>query len=158
MPWTKEEAAEYHRAYRQTPRGKKRGRIGKWRQRGIISADWDATHEYFMSTTHCEKCSVLLTIDKRITRTTKCLDHDHTIKDRVNIRAVLCHACNMNDRCDNTSGVPNINYMKVRDLWKYEKKVNGVRHQKYFKTKEDAIRYKYEYESRQSIIAEDARS
>ena len=145
MPWTKEDAAAYGREYYKTPTGQKNRRIGKWRQQGIISDDWEATHEYFMSTTHCENCSVLLTYG--LNRTGKCLDHDHSIDDRENVRAVLCRVCNVNDRCDNTSGVPNINYMKVRDLWRYEKVVNRVRHQKYFKTKKEAICYKYEYET-----------
>ena len=158
MPWTKEEAAAYKREYRQTPAGQKLRRISRWKSQGIRTADWNALHERFMSTTHCEKCDVLLTIDRENTRTTKCLDHDHSIKDRPNVRAVLCNACNANDQCRNTSGVPNVSYCKRGDLWKYEKVVNRVRHRKSFKTKADAIRYKYHYECCQSIIEKDSRS
>ena len=158
MPQSKEEIAAQQRAWSQSPNGKKCNRISRWKSQGIISDDYDALYEMFMSTTHCEKCSVLLTTDRRTTRTTKCLDHDHSIKDRPNVRAVLCHACNTNDNCKNTSGVPNVSYHKSTDGWAYQKKMNCVPHQKYFKTKEEAICYKYEYESRQSIIAEDARS
>jgi len=101
-------------------------------------------HERFMITTECDKCNVLLTDGRG--RTGKCLDHDHSIKDRENVRGVLCRACNLNDMCTNTSGVPNVSYHKKSDGWTYQKVVNKVPHQKYFKTKREAIRYKYQYE------------
>lgn len=147
MAQTKECRAEYNRAYSQTPNGKKRKRISKWKDRGIRCDDWDALHERYMSTTNCEKCSVLLTGGNPITRTTKCVDHDHDIKDKENVRGILCSACNWNDKCTNTSGVPNVCYCKKGNCWKYMKTVNGVRHTKYFKTKDEAIRYKYHFES-----------
>ena len=163
MPQTKEEKAAQQRVYYQTPAGrkakrvysqspagKKTSRIHQWKHLGIISDDWDALYERFMSTTHCEKCSVLLTEGR--SRTGKCIDHDHSIKDRPNVRAVLCRTCNSNDRCDNRSGVPNVCYIKRDDMWKYQKTVNGEKHQKYFKTKEEAIRYKYEYEAEKGLF------
>ena len=160
MPQSKEEKAEKNRescrAWRATPFGRKSERIHGWQRKGIISDDWDATHEYFMSTTHCEQCSVELTCDPRNTRTTKMLDHDHSIKDRVNIRAVLCHACNTLDRCNNTSGVVCVNFHKKSGQWMYQKRVNKQKHTRYFKDKADVIRYKYHFESCQRIIAEDA--
>ena len=143
MSQTKEEKNEYNRAYGQTPAGVKSKRISQWKRQGIISDDYDALHDRFMATTHCEKCSVLLTAG--LSRTGKCLDHDHSINDRENFRAVLCSACNLNDQCTNTSGVPNVHYCKANG-WKYKKTVNRVIQQKYFKTKEEAICYKYEYE------------
>ena len=146
---------EKRRIREQTPKGKKKNRIGNWKTMGIICGDWDALYERFMTTTHCENCDVLLT-GGGLSRTGKCLDHDHSINDRENVRGVLCHACNTNDKCTNTSGVPNVSYYKNADRWRYERGVSGVRHRKYFKTKADAIRYKYEYESSQRIIAEDA--
>jgi len=144
MPWTKEERAAYDRLYNQTPAGKKSRRIRRWKHQGIISEDYDALYERFMSTTHCENCSVLLTTG--CGRTGKCLDHDHDIKDRENVRAVLCNACNLNDKCTNTSGVPNVSYDKRDKMWRYQKIVDRVQHQKTFKTKKEAIRYKYMHE------------
>ena len=140
------ERAEYDRAYQQTPKGKKKKRISGWKSQGVISDDYDALYERYMSTTHCEKCDVELTGGNPTTRTTKCVDHDHDINDRENVRGILCHACNANDNCKNTSGVPNVSYCKTKDRWEYRKNVNRVTHTKYFKSKEDAIRYKYEYE------------
>ena len=158
MPKTKEEKADYNRVYGQTPNGIKRHRIGTWKANGIITDDYDALYDRFMSTTNCEKCSVLLTSGGWNTRTTRCVDHDHSIKDRENVRGILCHACNANDKCTNTSGIPNVSYYKSNDLWRYEKIVDGVRHRKWFKTKVNAIRYKYHYECSQSIVEKDSRS
>ena len=144
MPWTKEGKAAYHRAYNNSPQGKKRNSIAYWKYQGIISNDWNALYERYMTTTHCEKCEVLLTAG--LSRTGKCLDHDHSITDRENVRAVLCRACNSNDMCTNTSGVPNVSYNKRWAYWRYTKVFNGEHHCKTFKTKKEAIRYKYEFE------------
>jgi len=144
MPQTKEEIRARHRAYMRTPAGRKSRCIGNWKQRGIICSDYDALYERYLNTTNCQKCDVLLT--RGLSRTGKCLDHDHSIDDRENVRGVLCRACNSNDDGRNTSGVPNVSYHKRRDRWVYKLEVNRVAHQKYFKTKEEAICYKYQYE------------
>ena len=141
---------------RQSPAAKKVNRISRWKQQGIKCDDWDALHDRFMSTSHCEKCDVELTGSNPRTRTTKCVDHDHDIKDRENVRGILCHACNANDNCKNTSGVPNVSFSTRDDCWLYQKSVNRVPHTKTFKTFEEAVCYKYEYESSQSIVAKDA--
>jgi len=124
---------------------KKYYRIRDWKRQGIKCDDWDALHERFMNTTHCEGCNVLLTAGRG--RTAKCVDHDHSINDRPNVRAILCRACNLNNKCTNTSGVPNVSYHKRSDGWQYKKMVNGEKQYKTFKTKAEAIRYKYQYEN-----------
>ena len=58
----------------------------------------------------------------------------------------------MNDQCRDVS------YDKNKDRWVYTTCVNGVTHVKEFKTKINAIRYKYHYESSQSIVEKDSRS
>tara|TARA_R110000822_G_scaffold133729_1_gene271212 strand:+ start:244 stop:696 length:453 start_codon:yes stop_codon:yes gene_type:complete len=49
-------------------------------------------------------------------------------------------------RKDNTSGIKNISYSKSRDNYVYQKIIRGVRHEKSFKTLEEAIEYKNQYE------------
>ena len=50
-----------------------------------------------LKTTHCEYCNCELTIDRYNTPTTRCLDHNHNITDKFNVRGVLCHSCNVKD-------------------------------------------------------------
>ena len=138
---TKEERLEYMKEYRQTPEGKKSNRISHWKTYGIKCEDWNLIYEWFLSVTNCEKCDILLTKDKTNTRTTKCLDHDHSNGE---IRYVLCHSCNSNDNSKNTSGIPNISICK--DGYYYRKTKNKIIHRKWFQTKDEAIKYKEEYE------------
>ena len=83
--------------YRQTEAYKKSFRISKWKQYGILCFDFDLLYDLFVSTKNCEFCNVELTIDKKTKSTTRCLDHDHNITDKFNIRGVLCHSCNRKD-------------------------------------------------------------
>ena len=90
----KEKKKEYKRQYRQTEQGMKVNRITNWKKRGVITPDWDALYEYYLQTTLCDECNVVLTYDKQKTPTTKCLDHDHLITDGPNFRNILCNRCN----------------------------------------------------------------
>ena len=90
----KENIAAYGKAWRQSSEGKKLTRISKWKRRGIISADWNSLYERYLDCKNCEKCNVVLTVDRQNTSTTRCLDHDHSILDRENVRNILCVACN----------------------------------------------------------------
>ena len=148
MPYTKEEKAIYNKAYRQSPTGKKLGRIGHWKRNGILVADNDYNKFYnsFLSVTHCELCKKELTIDRQNTHSTRSVDHNHAINDRPNVRAICCHACNVNDNSTNTSGEPNIYYIKTRKCWRFQKIIKGKKYTKCgFKTKQGAVDYKYEF-------------
>ena len=48
---------------------------------------------------------------------------------------------------DNSLGIKNICYDKTYDRYDYKKTIMGQRHRKTFKTLEDAIAYKNQYES-----------
>ena len=83
--------------YKQSEQGKKTHRISNWKRYGIICFNFDLLYDLFVSTDKCEFCDIKLTIDKITTSTTKCLDHDHNITDKFNIRGVLCWSCNIKD-------------------------------------------------------------
>jgi hypothetical protein len=81
----------------------------------------------------------------------KCVDHwngkrnDNRIE---NLRWATHSENNQNTIVskNNKLGIKNISYDKSRDRYIYEKMIEGVRHTKYFKTLEEAIAYKEEYE------------
>ena len=146
MPQSKEEKAAYNKKYYQTPAGIKSNRKTTWKYQGIIFDDVDEFYEKFLSTTHCEICKKKLTVDKRNTHSTRCVDHDHNITDKENVRYICCNACNSNDKTNNTTGEPNISYHKRDKLWQFEKRIKGKKYYKSgFKTKEEAIHYKYSF-------------
>ena len=91
----KEKQRIYDKEYKQSEAGKKSTRICDWKRYGIITDDYDALYEKYLNTKNCELCNVVLTTDKRNTKTTRCLDHDHDITDRDNVRNIICHSCNV---------------------------------------------------------------
>jgi len=116
-----------------------------WKKRGVIG-NYDELYEYYHLINNCEKCDVLLNNSQQLTK--KCLDHDHSTGL---FRKVLCWECNINDqdrqgckvRKDNTSGIKNISYQPKTDSWCFRRQVNKKTVRKYFKSKIDAICYKY---------------
>ena len=88
----KEQKKQYHKQYYQTEKGKKINRISDWKKRGVIHPDFDELYEKYINTEHCELCNVELTTDKRNTKTTRVLDHDHQTGE---FRNILCHSCNI---------------------------------------------------------------
>jgi len=147
MPQSKEDKNAYMREYGKTPIAKKIKKIGCWKSRGIIveENDWDYFHDLYLSITNCQKCKKELTTGKR-THSTKCVDHDHNINDKPNVRMICCTACNLNDNSRNTSGEPNIYYFKPSKCWRFKKRIQGKNYCKTgFKTKQEAIDYKLNF-------------
>jgi len=83
-----------NKEYIKTDKGSKVCRIFDWKRRGILCFDFDLLNDLFLSTTKCEFCNCKLDTN---TKSRKCLDHDHSITDKFNIRAVLCMSCNIKD-------------------------------------------------------------
>ena len=115
MVRTKEEIKQYQKEYREKNREKQKEyreknrekqkeyrenyyqhnksyRISKWKSRGILSDNFDELYEKYINTEYCELCNVNLTEDKRTTKTTRCLDHDHQTGL---LRNIVCHCCNI---------------------------------------------------------------
>ena len=87
-----EKLKESKKKYRQTPEGIKSLRISNWKFRGLQCDYIEELYQHYLLSDQCEKCSVILTEDKKTTSTTKCMDHCHTTGL---FRNILCHACNM---------------------------------------------------------------
>ena len=85
----------YMKAYNQTEKGKKTHRITHWKSSGVISEDYDTLYDKYINTLNCEECGAELTVDKKMTSTTRCLDHCHTTGL---FRNVLCNGCNVRRR------------------------------------------------------------
>lgn len=111
-------------------------KINKWVHMGLIANDYREVYDRWLFSFQCEKCGHDYSYHK------KCMDHSH---ENGSFRAILCNACNVNDNCRNSSGYPNI--MKNISGWEYDRTIKKVRHRKWFKTKEEAIAYKLEFES-----------
>jgi hypothetical protein len=82
----------YNKKYRQSYEGKKSNTISKWKQRGLITDNYDSLYEHYLKTAYCDACKVLLTYDKQNTATTKCVDHCH---ETGLFRNILCLSCNI---------------------------------------------------------------
>jgi len=80
-----------------------------------------------------------------------CLDHKNRIKtdNRVENLRWATHSENQQNRGiqkNNKLGIKNICYHKSGNRYEYKKMINKVKHQKYFKTFEECIQYKKDYE------------
>lgn len=122
MPYTKEEKKEYNRKYSQTEKGKKHSRIYDWKRIGVICDDFDLLYDKYLSTTHCELCSVQLTVDKKTKSTTRCLDHDH--KTGL-FRNVVCNACNVKREYPTREVARKRELECKKKLWKYQSSWGG---------------------------------
>jgi len=90
----KEKILQQQREYRKTEKGKKLRVIGGWKRQGILCFDYNLLYDIFLLTNNCEYCNCEL---NKCSKSIKCLDHDHNITDKFNIRGVLCRKCNSAD-------------------------------------------------------------
>lgn len=77
--------------YRASEAGKKSARISCWKQKGVISNDYNELYEKWKNTTHCEECNVEL-VEGNNGKNKKILDHNHKTGA---FRNILCHSCNV---------------------------------------------------------------
>jgi len=149
MVRTKEERKAYIKEYNQSEKGKMRMKLNSWKQRGLVCdtpEDYLTIYYHWLASTHCEKCPKEFDNTKH---NDKNMDHDHNTGL---YRNILCNRCNTNNKVTNTSGTPNICWHKERNCWTYQRTINKKRHSKGFKLKEDAIKYKVEYEKENIYI------
>ncbi len=81
--------------YRKTENHKKSVLISGWKRQGILCFDYNLLYDIFLSTSKCEYCNINFTQDH--SASSRCLDHDHNITDKFNVRGVLCRSCNCKD-------------------------------------------------------------
>jgi len=79
------------------------------------------------------------------------IDHinRNSLDNRLENLRCVSHSVNSQNqgiRKTNTSGIKNICYLKTENKWVYKKVINGKEIYKRFKTKEEAIKFKEEYE------------
>ncbi len=141
MPQT-EAQKRAQKKYNESDHGKKKNTIRNWKHLGLVTTskeEMDQIYQRYLASQKCEKKGCEYTEKNK-----KHMDHDH---ETGLFRNILCHACNVNDNSNNTSGTPNI--YKHRDGWLYQKTINKKTYSKCFKTFEQACAYKIEYELKQ---------
>ena len=69
-------------------------KISSWKNQGIICEDWISFYYRVIQINYCESCYCELCSGGKNKSNTKVLDHDHDIKDKENIRNILCNKCN----------------------------------------------------------------
>jgi len=129
----------------QTPHGKFLNKISKWKTIGLICEtveEIEGIYGLYISSERCEECNCPYTKENK-----KCMDHCH---ESGKFRYILCNSCNLKQRMDNTSGMPNIH--KYKCGWKYQITIKGKRHTKSSKDLEWLKQYKLEYEKNNLYI------
>ena len=109
-----------------------------------VKGDLYQLYDIFINTTHCQLCDVELTTG-RFGGSRKCLDHCHTTGE---FRNIICHICNTTNKrlIDQKYNKPydrGISMCKKSKTYRYRKEYNKKKMGRFFKTKVDALCFKY---------------
>lgn len=85
----KVERVAYDKAYLQTPSGKKSHKISDWKRYGLIHDDYNTLYESYLQATNCDVCK-----NEYKDTFDRCMDHDH---ETGQFRQFLCRSCNNMD-------------------------------------------------------------
>ena len=125
--------------YNQSPVGKKRCKIARWKHQGLIIDDnIDELYERYINSTNCELCNKEYKNTKD-----RHLDHCHTTGL---FRNIVCCSCNSSSKLKekpitNTSGYKNI-FISKCNTFEVRIMIKKIRYNKSFKTIEEAILYR----------------
>ena len=91
--YRKENKDYYDNYYKNYPKDKlkKTKKKSEWKCSYKMKGDLDELYDIYINKTNCDYCNVLLTEERKITSTRKCMEHNHTTGY---FRAVCCHSCN----------------------------------------------------------------
>ena len=78
---------DYYKKYYNTPKGKKKNVLRKWKRRGILDNDLSSLYDYYLTQTYCWIC-----FKEYKTTKDRCLDHDHETGEP---RYICCQQCNL---------------------------------------------------------------
>ena len=77
--------------YRECENYQKSHHLSIWKGWGI-KGNLDIIWERYCNTIICDLCNIELSLDKKITSTRKCMEHNHETGE---FRNIVCHKCNM---------------------------------------------------------------
>ena len=134
----KESNKEKRKLWKKTDKGKKSIKITNWKQRGLVSDNYDEIYYRWLNSKKCELCKCEYSKKNK-----KCLDHSHLTGL---FRNILCNSCNVSSKLkeiskNNTSGHKNIRITK-NNTYRVEINVNKIYYAKTFETIEEAIEFR----------------
>ena len=129
---------ETSRLWNQSEKGKKTKKISYWKQKGLISDNYDEIYYRWLNSTKCELCNCEYTNKNK-----RCLDHNH---NNGLFRNIVCNNCNSSSKLkeinkNNTSGHKNIRITK-NNTYMVQIIIKKIYYGKTFKTIEEALNFR----------------